>query len=144
MLDVRIHVRGRREPQIELQFVGRVSYLRPLSSCPTMGEIESGPGELLEATRHVHVPGFGAVIFRRTTAQIRNEGGLWDESLEIFPLLGGVPKEHDLYWQFPAGTAVSLSHLEHDKTVLNWQRSQIPLVCFDELTPLGQSWLVSW
>jgi hypothetical protein len=37
--------------------------------------------ELLECSRHVHVPGFGAVIFRRTTPQIRNEGGLWDESL---------------------------------------------------------------
>lgn len=94
--------------------------------------------ELLECSRHVHTPGFGAVIFRRTTPQIRNEGGLWDESLKIFPLLGGVPKEHDLYWQFPAGTSVSLSHLEHDKTVLNWQGSQIPLICFDELTHFTQ------
>jgi predicted phage terminase large subunit-like protein len=94
--------------------------------------------ELLECSRHVHVPGFGAVIFRRTTPQIRNEGGLWDESLKLFPLLGGKPKEHDLYWQFPAGTAVSLSHLEHDKTVLNWQGSQIPLICFDELTHFTQ------
>jgi len=94
--------------------------------------------ELLECLRHVHVPGFGAVIFRRTTPQIRNEGGLWDESLKLFPLLGGVPKEHDLYWSFPAGTTVSLSHLEHDKTVLNWQGSQIPLICFDELTHFTQ------
>ena len=94
--------------------------------------------ELLECSRHVHVPGYGAVIFRRTTPQIRNEGGLWDESLKLFPLLGGAPKEHDLYWQFPAGTTVSLSHLEHDKTVLNWQGSQIPLICFDELTHFTQ------
>jgi predicted phage terminase large subunit-like protein len=28
--------------------------------------------------------------------------------------------------------------LEHDKTVLNWQGSQIPLICFDELTHFTQ------
>lgn len=93
---------------------------------------------LLEALRHVHKPGFGAVIFRRTTPQITNEGGLWDESLKLFPLLGGEPKQHELYWQFPAGTTVSLSHLEHDKTVLSWQGSQISLLCFDELTHFSQ------
>ncbi|CAN7641671.1 terminase family protein [Ensifer sp. 1H6] len=37
-------------------------------------------------------------------------------------------------WNFPAGASVSFAHLEHDKTVLNWQGSQIPLTCFDELT----------
>jgi predicted phage terminase large subunit-like protein len=94
--------------------------------------------ELLEAVRHVHNPAFGAVIFRRTTPQITNEGGLWDESLKLFPLLGATPNGGDLYWRFQSGATVSFAHLEHDKTVLNWQGSQIPLIEFDELCHFTQ------
>lgn len=90
--------------------------------------------ELLEPVRHVANPNFGCVIFRRTTPQITNEGGLWDESTKLYPLLGSKPREHQLEWSFPSGATVSMRHLEHDKTVLNWQGSQIPLIQFDELT----------
>lgn len=89
---------------------------------------------LMEPLRHVHNPKFGAVFFRRTTVQIRNEGGLWDESNTLYPLIGGKPKEHILTWEFPRGATVSFAHLEHDKTRFNWQGAQIPLICFDELT----------
>ncbi|MBZ9600739.1 phage terminase large subunit [Phyllobacterium chamaecytisi] len=89
---------------------------------------------LMEPLRHVANPQFGAVFFRRTTVQVRNEGGLWDESEKLYPLMGAQPKEHNLQWKFPSGSALSFAHLEHDKTVRNWQGSQIPLLCFDELT----------
>ncbi len=89
---------------------------------------------LMEPLRHVANPQFGAVFFRRSTVQVRNEGGLWDESEKLYPSIGAVPKEQVLQWNFPAGASVSFAHLEHDKTVLNWQGSQIPLICFDELT----------
>lgn len=91
-------------------------------------------GLLMEPLRHVGNPGFGAVFFRRSTVQIRNEGGLWDESTTLYPLLNAEPKEHTLSWTFPSGASVSFAHLEHDKTRFNWQGSQIPLICFDELT----------
>ncbi|MDP9590593.1 UNVERIFIED_ORG: putative phage terminase large subunit-like protein [Shinella zoogloeoides] len=89
---------------------------------------------LMEPLRHIANPQFGAVFFRRSTVQVRNEGGLWDESEKLYPSIGASPKEHVLQWSFPSGASVSFAHLEHDKTVLNWQGSQIPLICFDELT----------
>lgn len=89
---------------------------------------------LLEDLRHIHNPGFGSVTFRRSTVQIRNEGGLWDESANLYPLVGADPKEHVLTWKFPSGATASFAHLEHDKTRFNWQGSQIPLIKFDELT----------
>lgn len=89
---------------------------------------------LLEDLRHVHNSGFGSVTFRRSTVQIRNEGGLWDESVNLYPLAGGEPKEHVLTWKWPSGATSSFAHLEHDKTRLHWQGSQIPLIKFDELT----------
>jgi predicted phage terminase large subunit-like protein len=89
---------------------------------------------LLEPLRHVSNPGFGAVIFRRTTVQIRNEGALWDESQKLYPLAGGAPKEHELWWKWPSGASISFAHLEHEKNVLDWQGAQIPFLGFDELT----------
>src|SRR6266436_2424048 len=47
-------------------------------------------GLILEPLRHVsRVADFTAVFFRRTTPQITNPGGLWDESQNFYPRLGG-------------------------------------------------------
>lgn len=95
-------------------------------------------GLLLEPVRHSANPGFGGVIFRRTTVQVRNEGGLWDESEALYPLLGAEPIQHTLDWKFPSGANIGFAHLEHDKTVLNYQGAQIPFIGFDELTHFSQ------
>lgn len=89
---------------------------------------------LIEPLRHVSNKNFGAVFFRRTTVQIKNQGGLWDASEELYPLIGASPRQHVLEWEFPSGATISMRHLEYDKTVLDWQGSEIPLICFDELT----------
>ena len=89
---------------------------------------------LMEPLRHVRNPQFGAVVFRRTTVQVRNEGGLWDESERLYPLAGAAGFSSLLTWRFPSGASVRFGHLEHDKTVYDWQGSQIPLIAFDELT----------
>ena len=89
---------------------------------------------LIEPLRHWSNPKFGGVIFRRNAIQVRNEGGLWDESQGLYPLLGAKPKEQSLEWNFPSGARMKFAHLEHDKTVLEWQGSQIAYIGFDELT----------
>lgn len=95
---------------------------------------------LLETLRHTpSVPEFGAVFFRRNTTQIRNPGGLWDESMKLYPLVGATPVKHNLEWYFPNGGKVKMAHLEYDHTVLDWQGSQIPLILFDELTHFTQN-----
>jgi hypothetical protein len=65
---------------------------------------------------------------------ITNEGGLWDESNKIYPLLSAKQKETDHSWTFPAETVISFSHLQHEKNVLDWQGAQICFIGFDELT----------
>lgn len=89
---------------------------------------------LYEPLRHVQKPGFGAVIFRRTYPQIRNQGGLWDESRQIYPQTGGVARDSFLEWRWAAGGAVKFAHMQYDNDAYNWQGAQIPLLCFDELT----------
>lgn len=93
---------------------------------------------LMEPLRHVANSGFGAVFFRRTTVQIKNEGGLWDESAKLYPELGASSTEQPAQWTFASGAKVTFAHLEHDKTVHGWQGSQIPLIAFDELTHFSE------
>lgn len=94
---------------------------------------------LLEPLRHINNRDFGAVIFRRTSPQIRSEGGLWDTSNSIYPLIGARPKETNLEWVFPSGAGIKFSHLEYDKNVLDWQGSQVPFIGFDELTHFSKN-----
>lgn len=90
---------------------------------------------LLEPLRHTSNPDFGAVIFRRESTQITNEGGLWDTALSLYPLLGGAPRQTPkMQFAFPDGGKVSFGHLNTEASVLDWQGAQIPLICFDELT----------
>lgn len=90
---------------------------------------------LLEAVRNIQVKGYGAVIFRKELTQITKEGALWDTSELIYPRIGGRPVRGNLiyYWdQF--GSKINFAHLTRDEDVLKWQGTQIPLICFDELT----------
>ncbi len=89
---------------------------------------------LIECLRHRNVPGFSAVVFRRNSTQVRNPGGLWDTSCELFPYVNGTPKESTLEWDFRGKGKVKFAHLEHDKTRFDWQGAQISLIGFDELT----------
>jgi predicted phage terminase large subunit-like protein len=94
---------------------------------------------LLEPLRHIANSGFGAVIFRRNSVQVRNEGGLWDESAKLYPLIQAEPQESILQWKFPAGAKLKFAHLEHEKNKHDWQGSQIPFIGFDELTHFSMS-----
>jgi len=87
---------------------------------------------LLEPLRHLKNRDFGAVIFRRTTKQVTNEGGLFDTATQLYPLIGAKPT--NLTWKFPTGMSVTFAHLEYEKNILDWQGSQITLIGFDELT----------
>lgn len=89
---------------------------------------------LMEFTRHTDLQDFGGVIFRRTQPQITSEGGLWDTSMKLYPLISAKPIESRLTWRFRSGCKLKFSHLEYDKNVLDWQGSQIPFIGFDELT----------
>lgn len=92
-------------------------------------------GLLMEPLRYItHRKDFAAVYFRRNTTQIKNPGGLWDESMKIYPSTGGIPVTHTLEWKWKKGGKIKMAHLEHESTVHDWQGSQIPLICFDELT----------
>lgn len=94
---------------------------------------------LLEPLKHVSVGGFGAVCFRRTYNRITTEGGMWDESQQLYRRLGAEPKKGDLSWTFPSGSAVSFAHLQLEDDKYAWLGSQIPLLLWDQLEEMSES-----
>jgi hypothetical protein len=89
----------------------------------------------LEPLRYLtSIKGFKAVIFRRTTPQIKLPGGLWDTSMELYPLIGATPIDSLSKWKFPFDNSLKFSHLEYEKNIKDWQGSQVPFIAFDELT----------
>lgn len=100
---------------------------------------EAGGGKtymlLMEASRFTHVPGFGGVIFRRTYPEIMNEGGLWDNSEQIYPLMNARPRSSACEWVWDkTQVSISFAHMQHEKDKHAWQGSQIPFIGFDEVT----------
>lgn len=89
---------------------------------------------LLEAARHTGNPKFGAVIFRRQSIQITQEGGLWDTSAEIYGGLAVPRTSPRRFWRFRSGAKVNFAHIDGDKDLNGWQGSQIALIGYDELT----------
>lgn len=95
---------------------------------------------LMECVRHSGVKNFGAVIFRRQSVQITNEGGLWDSAMAMYPLIGARPvKSPTLCFVFPSGAKVTFAHLNQESDVLGWQGAQVPMLAFDELTHFERS-----
>lgn len=85
------------------------------------------------------VPGYTAVLFRRTSPQITNEGGLWDESMKLYTPLKyptAVPGNLEHRWPIDRGRqcTIRMTHLQHKWTVHSFQGAQIPYLGFDEFT----------
>lgn len=93
---------------------------------------------ILEPLRHMENSLFSAVMFRRTSPQITNPGGLWDESMKFYAQLNATPSVSRLEWMFPSGMKIKMAHMEHEKDKFDWQGSQIPLIMFDEITHFSE------
>jgi predicted phage terminase large subunit-like protein len=93
-------------------------------------------GLLLDPLRFItRVAGFGAVIFRRTSVQVRNEGGLWDSSEGLYQTVGATARQNVLEWSFPPyGNKVKFAHMQYEDNRFDWQGAQIAFIGFDELT----------
>jgi len=90
-------------------------------------------GLLLDPLRYVNVRGFGAVIFRRTTKQLLEEGSLWDAAGELYPICGARSNYTRFEWKFPSGTKISFAHMEHEQDRFAWDGSQIAMIGFDQV-----------
>ena len=99
---------------------------------------------LLPLIHLVKLVNFTCVIFRREIEQIKNGGGLWEESQKIYNLLSKekfAPEqvESRLTWKFLNKNKIKFAGLKEEKSKYKYQGAQIPLILFDELTHFTKS-----
>lgn len=96
---------------------------------------------LLDAGKKEYLanPEYNAVIFRRTYPEITNAGGILDESQKFYNAIAGRLTLNPMNWRFPSGAKISFRHLQYDKTVYEYQGSQIARIYFEELTHFSEA-----
>ena len=92
-------------------------------------------GMLIDFARHFGAYGVKGLFLRRTTPELRNPGGAWDTSQEMFSSFPfATPNESNLEWDFGRGTSLKFDHLQHIKDLGRYQSAQLGVIYFDELT----------
>lgn len=94
---------------------------------------------IAEASRHIDNREYRGTIFRRTSTQVTNQGGLWDEACNLYPLLGGEPRAHVLEWKFSSGAEIAFRHIQYETDKLNYQGAALAFIGFDELPHFTES-----
>lgn len=94
---------------------------------------------LLLAILHLMLSNFTCVILRRQLEQVKQGGGIWEESQKIYPFLNKekyAPEqvESRLTWKFARKNKIKFSALKEEKSKYKFMGAQIPLILFDELT----------
>jgi predicted phage terminase large subunit-like protein len=91
---------------------------------------------LMAALQFVDVPGYAAILFRKSYADLSQPGALMDRAREWFaphkPLIRWSEIEHK--WTFPSGATISFAYIDKVHDHLKYQGAEFQFIGFDELT----------
>ena len=88
---------------------------------------------LMAALQYVDLPGYAAIIFRRTFPELRMPGGLIPRSMEWLGATDAVWNGEEHKWTFPSGATLSFGHAEHETSVYSYGSSEFQFLGFDEV-----------
>lgn len=102
----------------------------------------AGPGKsfalILAALQYAHVPGYSAVLFRRTYPQLAGEGGLIPKAHAILAGTDAVWNQQERVYRFPSGATLAFRHLQYEHTKYDHDGLEYQFIGFDELTHFTQ------
>jgi predicted phage terminase large subunit-like protein len=93
---------------------------------------------LMGAAQFVGIPGYNAILFRRTYPDLSLPGALMDRSKEWW---GGKAHWNSMrhMWTFPSGARITFGNLEHEQDKYQYQSAEFQYIGFDELTQFYES-----
>lgn len=94
---------------------------------------------LMGALQYVKVPGYAALLLRRTYADLSLPGALMDRAFEWLGDTDAHWDEKNKVWTFPAGATITFGYLEVERDKYRYQSSEFQYVGFDELTQFLES-----
>lgn len=93
---------------------------------------------LMAALQYVNVPGYSALLLRRTFPQLSKADGLIPRSHEWLAGTDAKWSAKDSTWHFPSGARLEFGHLQHETDKYNYQGAAYQFVGFDELTQFSE------
>lgn len=89
---------------------------------------------LMGAAQFADVPGYNALILRRTLADLKLPDGLIDVSHDWFAGKGPTYNGNEHVWTFPSGAKIQFGYMTHLGSEQRYKSSQFQFIGFDELT----------
>lgn len=86
------------------------------------------------ALQFVDVPGYSALLLRRTYADLAKAGALMDRSKMYLANTGAKWNERDKRWTFPSGATITFGYLQNENDKYQYASSEFQFIGFDELT----------
>lgn len=93
---------------------------------------------LMASLKHVDHPGWAAMLFRKTHADLALEGALMDRAHEW---LGGTDAHWDgqnKKWTFPSGATLSFGYMDDPKAHFRYKSSEFTFIGFDQLEQMPE------
>lgn len=94
---------------------------------------------LMAALQHIDVPGYAALILRRTYADLSLPKALLDRAREWFSGTDAVWSQRDKRWTFPSGATITFGYLQNENDKYRYQSSEFQYIAFDELTQFSET-----
>lgn len=99
--------------------------------------------QLMAALQYVDIPGYSAILFRKTYADLSLPGALIDMSKQwLMPFVNNGEvrwKEKEKQYIFPSGAMLTFGYLENDNDCYRYQGSEFHYIGMDECTHISPS-----
>lgn len=89
---------------------------------------------LMAALQYVDVPGYAALLLRRTFADLALPEALMDRAQLWLSGTDAKWNERDKTWTFPGGASLTFGYMQYDKDKFRYQSAAFQFIGFDELT----------
>ena len=89
---------------------------------------------LMAALQFVEVPGYAAILFRKTYADLALPGALMDKAFTVLSNTAAHWNGQEKVWTFPSGATLSFGYLAEENDRFRYQSSEFQYIGFDELT----------
>lgn len=93
---------------------------------------------LMAALQYVDIPGYAAILFRKTYADLKLPGSLIPRSHEWLAQSDARWNDNDKQWVFPSGASLNFGYMQTDEDRYRYQSSEFQFVGYDEATHFSE------
>jgi len=98
----------------------------------------AGPGKstalLMAALQYVDVPGYSALLLRRSFPDLSMPGAIMDKAYEWLAPTPARPSAGGRIWRFPSGARLTFGYIQHPRDVEHYRSAEFQYIGMDELT----------